>query len=334
MKRFASAGLLVLAGFAQMALADSPGPQLNPDRAYPPSCLAYPLPAAAAPIAAQTPVLVYTLDSNYAWTGTTEQVTLTLWRSPCNGGKAALLGSVTRDPALYDAFPVPLIPSLYVNQNGHESWARIAADPNTFASGLGEGFDPFFRSQTFVFEEPYDPTVPYVDYASALAVTNGAGGTFASLAAYNPALYPTAGLPLQISGYQSGNYADDSGAQGVQVEVSESATAGQRYLILAWYTYDASNVPYWLFGSTSFALGARSSTVPLGYYYGGNFAGLGGVAGTGHSWGNATVSFPDCDHIVMTYAGAGGLPNGVPAGSGTRTFTRASWINGVTCDVP
>lgn len=331
MKRFALACALVLAGFAQCASADSPGPQLNPDRAYPPSCLAYPLPAPSGPVAS-VQFLAYTVDSNYALTGNTEQLTLKLWRSPCNGGKAALLGSVTRDSSLNNTFPAPLIPSLYVNQNGHEAWARIAADPNTFTAGLGEGIDPFFSSLTFVFEEPYDTSVPYVDYGAALSVTNGNGAVFASLLAYNPSQYPTAGQPMQISGYQTGNYGDPSGAQGVQVEVSESSTPGQRYLILAWYTYDPSNIAYWLFGAVPFNIGDRAATVPLGYFEGGYFAGAGGVAGTGQLWGNATVSFPDCNHVVMTYAGAGGLPNGVPAGSGTRTFSRVTWINGATCD--
>jgi hypothetical protein len=333
MKRFASACVLVLAGFAQAALADSPGPQLNPDRAYPPSCLAYPLPAAAAPVT-QVQVLAYTIDQNSNYTGNTEQITLALWRSPCNGSKAALLGSVTRDPSRNNTFPAPLIPGLYVNQNGHESWARIAADPNTFRSGLGEGIDPFFSSLTFVFEEPYDTTVPYVDYTNALSITNGAGGTFALLGAYNPAQYPTSGLPLQISGYQIGNYSDPTGGQGVQVEISESSTPNQRYLILAWYTYDPTNIAFWLFGSTPFNIGDRSTTASLNYYGGGHFAGGGGVVAGASPWGSATVSFPDCDHMVMTYASTSGLPGGVPSGSGTRTFTRVTWMNGVTCDLP
>jgi hypothetical protein len=331
MKRFALACTLVLAGFAQSASADSPGPQLNPDHAYPPSCLAFPLPDPTGPITS-VQILAYTVDNTYTLTGNTEQITLKLWRSPCNGGKAALLGSVTRDASVANTFPAPLIPSLYVNQNGAEAWARIASDPNTFTAGLGEGIDPFFESLTFVFEEPYSNTVPYVDYSKALSVTNGNGSVFAALGAYNTSQYPTAGQPMQISGYQTGNYADASGGQGVQVEVSESATAGQRYLILAWYTYDPTNVAYWFYGSTAFNLGARSATLPLGYFYGGSFAGTSGVAGTGALWGNVTVSFPDCNHLQMTYADAGGLPSGVPTGSGTRTFTRASWINGATCD--
>ena len=331
MRRFALACALVLVGFVQAAWADSPGPQLNPDHAYPPSCLAYPLPAPSGPVTS-VQMLAYTIDNNYALTGNTEQITLQLWRSPCNGGKAALLGSVTRNSALNNTFPAPLIPGLYVNQNGHESWARIASDPNTFTAGLGEGIDPFFSSLTFVFEEPYDTSVPYVDYSNALSVTNGNGSTFASLSAYNPSQYSTAGLPMQISGYQTGNFADASGAQGVQVEVSESSTPGQRYLILAWYSYDFSNIAYWLYGSAPFNLGDRSATASFYYYSGGGFAGAGGVAGTGALWGNATVSFPDCNHLVMTYANTGGLPSGVPTGSGTRTFTRASWINGATCD--
>jgi len=330
MKRLAFVSLLLLIGFAQTAFADSPGPQLNPDRAYPPSCVAYPLPSPSGPVASAQ-ILAYTIDNNYAFTGNTEQITLRLWRSPCNGGNAALLGSVERDSSRNNTFPAPLIPSLYINQNGHEAWARIAADPNTFTAGLGEGIDPFFSSLTFVFEEPYDSSVPYVDYSNALSVTNGNGSAFATLAAYNPSQYPTAGLPLQISGYQTGNYGDPSGGQGVQVEVAESATAGQRFLVLAWYTYDPSHVAYWLFNSTAFNIGARSATFPLGYYTGGGFAGSAGTV-SAYVWGDITVSFPDCDHMLMTYASYSGFPSDVPTGSGTRTFTRVTNINGVTCD--
>ena len=330
MKRFASACVMLLAGLAQVAFADSPGPLLNPDRAYPPSCLAYPLPAASGPVT-QLQILAYTIDNNYAFTGATEQITLKLWRSPCNGNTAALLGSVARDPSRENTFPAPLIPALYVSQNGHESWARIASEPNTVKSGLGEGIDPFFSSLTFVFEEPYDNMVPYVDYTSALALTNGSGSTFASLGAYNPAQYPTSGLPMQISGYQTGNYGDAAGGQGVQVEVAESSTAGQRYLVLAWYTYDASNIAYWLFNSTAFNIGDRSATFPLGYFSGGGFAGGPGTVSAA-PWGNVTVTFPDCNHMVMTYGSDAGLPSGVPTGSGTRTFTRVTAINGATCD--
>jgi len=276
-------------------------------------------------------VLAYTIDQNYNLTGSTEQITLTLWRSPCNGGKAALLGSIARDSAHSNTWPAPLIPSLYVNQNGHESWARIAQDPNTFSSAIGEGLDPFFDSLSFVFEEPYDLNVPYVDYSAALAITNGNGDAFATLAAYNPAQYTTANQPLQISGYQTGNYGDPSGGQGIQVEVAESSTANQRYLVLAWYTYDATGTSYWLFNSTAFTIGDRSAAFPLGYYGGGGFAGGAGTVSAA-VWGNITVTFPDCDHMVMSYGSASGLPSGVPTGSGIRTFTRVTNINGVTCD--
>jgi len=330
MKRLAFISFLFLIGFTQSALAESSGPLLNPDRAYPQSCLAVPLPSPSGPLA-NVQVLAYTIDQNYNVTGATEQITLTLWRSPCNGGKAALLGAVTRDSAHSNTWPAPLVPSLYVSQNGHESWARIALDPNTFSSSVGEGLDPFFDSLTFVFEEPYDLNVPYVDYSSALVVTNGNGGAFATFAAYNPAQYPTASLPLQISGYQTGNYGDPSGGQGIQVEVAESSTDNQRYLVLAWYTYDNSGISYWLFNSTAFTTGARSVAFPLGYYGGGGFAGGSGTVSAA-VWGNITVSFPDCEHMVMTYGSVSGLPGGVPTGSGTRTFTRVTSINGVTCD--
>lgn len=334
MKRRAFVSLLLLIGFAQTTSADSPGPQLNPSRAYPPSCVALPLPLPAGnePLWS-THVTVPTVDSSFNITGT-EDVTYIFWRTPCDGGKAALLGQMQRDNAHTGTTPIPIFALISASQGVAQNViVRPALDPNTVISGLDLGLIPIRTNATFVMEEGYDSNTTYLfDYTQPMSLTlNGSTPVTISIPQYNSNQYTTAGMPLQISGYQTGNYGDAAGGQGVQVEVAESSTADQRYLVLAWYTYDATGTSYWLFNSTAFTIGARSATFPLGYYGGGGFAGGAGTISAA-VWGNITVSFPDCDHMVMTYGSDAGLPSSVPTGSGTRTFTRVTNINGVTCD--
>jgi hypothetical protein len=334
MKRLAFISLLFLTGFAQTASADSAGPELNPTRAYPPSCVALPLPPPAGnePVWS-TRVNVPTIDSSYSFVGS-ESVTYLLWRTPCNGGTAAMIGQMQRDNDKLNDTPFPVFAQLTASQGTAQNVTlRPALDPNTVRSGLDLGLIPVPSNVRFVLEEAYDSANIYLlDYTQPMNLTiNGSSAVTIGIPQYNPNLYATAGLPLQISGYQTGNYADPSGGQGIQVEVAESATDNERFLVLAWYTYDASHTSYWLFNSTSFPVGARSAAFPLGYYGGGGFAGGSGTVSAA-VWGNISVSFPDCDHMVMTYGSAAGLPSGVPTGSGTRTFTRVTNINGVTCD--
>jgi len=333
MNRLAFISLLFLLGLAQTALADSPGPLLNPYRAYPPSCVALPFPEPAGnePLWS-TRVTVPTVDSSFNFVGT-ESVTYFFWRTPCNGGGAALIGQMQRDDANASHTPVPVFSLITATQGvAQNAVVRPAVDPNTVFSGLDLGLIPISWYVTFVMEDAYASGNSYLlDYTQSMNLTiNGSSAVTIGIPQYNPNLYATAGLPMQISGYQTGNYADASGGQGIQVEVAESATAGQRYVVLAWYTYDPSNIAYWLFNSTAITIGDRQATFPLGYFHDGGFAGS--ADGVGSLWGNVTVSFPDCEHMVMSYSSVTGLPGGVPTGSGTRTFTRVTNINGVTCD--
>ena len=47
--------------------------------------------------------------------------------------------------------------------------------------------------------------------------------------------------------------------------------------------------------------------------------------------GTLTVQFTDCTTLHFSYQSTGGLPAGVPTGSGTRNWTRASQMNGLAC---
>ena len=57
-----------------------------------------------------------------------------------------------------------------------------------------------------------------------------------------------------------------------------------------------------------------------------------GAAGDPISWGPATVSFPDCNTMTLTYASNPGLPAGVPTGNGTRTWSRLANVNALACE--
>jgi hypothetical protein len=315
-----------------LARADSPGPVPNPYQEYPPSCVAYPvtLPAQTDPLY-QINVNEPTHDNTGAVVGN-EAVTFFFWRTPCDNNTSALMGQASRSQSLQGTSPVPEFPSLFVSQGNLQSAvARVNEEPNTQVSFYAAGL-PVAFFQNFIFENVFDSSgnPQVVNYSQALTLTiDGNPPATLNIPVYNKSQYTDGSLPMQISGYNTGNYSDPvAGGQGVQIEVAEG-TPGQRVIVFAWYTYDPSGVAYWLFNSTTFAPGARSVSLPLGYFSGGTF-----VAGSGHAalWGNITVTFPDCDHMTVTYQAANGLPSGTPQGAGTRTFTKITSINGVSCN--
>jgi len=318
---------------APIASADSAGPTLNPYRAYSPSCLADPLPAIPSGPSWSGRVTLPLLGSSGS-----ESVTVNLWRSPCEAGKSALLGEVVRDSQNTTAVPPPEFPAFGLQQGASSlGLGRVAIEPNTVRSALEPG-SGFFGLQQFVFENYPHSDVPQFDFNGAITVsvlhpTNGQLLLTGVIPAYDASQYPAAALPLQISGYQTGNYSDPAGGQGIQVEVTELGSPTQRAIVIAWYTYDASGTSYWLFNGAPFNIGDRSVSLPLGYFTGGGFAGGPGNV-SGSAWGNVTLSFPDCNHMTFGYQSLSGLPAGVPLGSGSKTFTRLTSINGATCNSP
>src|SRR5947209_993598 len=91
---------LALGGFANVAWSDSPGPVPSPWQAYPASCLSYPLPPPSGP----TWSAIALLELGVTEIGKHENVNLVFWRTPCSGGKSALLGKVSRDSASVNKF--------------------------------------------------------------------------------------------------------------------------------------------------------------------------------------------------------------------------------------
>jgi len=318
-----SLSALALFGFTTVAWSDSPGPVQNPWQAYPPSCLAYPLPEPSGPM--------WSVPLELETNGTTdhhETVNVIFWRTPCAGGKSALLGKVFRDATSTNKFPQPLFEGVRISQGAVQQHpARLATEPNTVLS-----YVPFelalSDSVEFVFENDASASVDY-SQAMTLTMTSTESSRTVSIPAYDEMQYPAADLSLQLSGYVTGNWFDPAhGGEGAQVEVGAGA-GNSRYIVFAWYTYTPGGAPFWLFGQGGFNAGDRMANVTVAYATGGGFAG--GPGATNASWGNVTVEFPDCNSMHFTYQANAGLPASVPQGSGSRTWTRLTGINGLGC---
>jgi len=326
MKRFLfSLSALALLGSANVAWSDSPGPVQSPWQAYPSSCLAYPLSPPSGPTWTATALLETAVTEN----GKHETVNFVFWRTPCTGGKSALLGKVFRDAGSVNKFPAPIYAGLRVSQGAIQNHiARIATEPNTVLSYVPLDSD-ISNSVTFVFENDASASVDYSQAVNLTINTADSGIVSVAIPAYDEMQYPTADLSLQLSGHVSGNWFDPAhGGEGAQIEVG--ATTGEgRYLVFAWYTYDPSGVPFWLFGLGNFNAGDRSANVTVAYATGGGFAGAGSANTL--PWGTVTVDFPDCNSMHFSYQANSGLPAAVPQGSGTRTWTRLTSINGLSC---
>lgn len=314
----------------------------NPNRAYPPSCLNSPLPLGLwqsdpNAIMKQT----FLIGDPYAGGSESlyvEKATIYLFRVVCSGGKSATLLEIDR-PSDASTTYYPTFPAVSVVQGSNNIYIRLANDPNTFFS-TNYSLDPLTQSDVFVLENYYGGSVQF-DFNQAFTLTvdnlnsNDSNEiTNFAMPAYNPAQYPAASQPMPISGYMTGAWYDPAhSGEGIQVEVGEQGTPGtanDRYIVMAWYTYDSSGVPYWLYGEGDFTAGDRSASVQMIYSTGGGFAGNFGSATT-PAWGTINVQFADCNTMQFNYQSASGLPAGVPTGNGAKTWTRISQMNGLTC---
>jgi len=318
-----SLSVLAWLGFVNVAWSDSPGPVQIPWQAYPPSCLAYPLPPPSGP----TWSVVGELETNGS-ADHHESVNFVFWRTPCKGEKSALLGMVSRDAALANKFPAPVFDGLRISQGATQDHpARIATEPNTALSYIPSGI-AVSDSLVFVFENDASASL---DYSQAINLTINTAEASRSVAipAYDEMQYPAADLSLQLSGYLTGNWFDQAhGGEGAQVEIGAGSGSG-RYIVFAWYTYTPAGAPFWLFGQGAFNAGDRSANVTVAYATGGGFAG--GPSATNASWGTLTVEFPNCNSMHFAYQANSGLPAGVPQGSGSRTWSRLTSISGLNC---
>jgi hypothetical protein len=315
---------------------------VNSYRSYPPSCLNAPLGSGLwqnDPNAQHKTITLSgdPLSADASERDYTEAVSVTLFRVACSGGKSALLLEIDRATGASTTL-YPVYPGIRVTQGTHQNVAvRTAADPNTFLSHTDAQM-PLPNSGAFVFEAFY-PDANAIDYNQALTVTldnfiasSATRYTTFTLTAYDPSQYPVAAATLPINGYMSSNWGNpNQSGEGIVVQVYDDRDFATRTLAIAWFTYDDTGTPFWLYGQTTLPNGARQITTPIVYFNTGKFAAPAGTAAVPHTdWGLATITFPDCGHMKVNYNGDASAVHG-PKGQGSITFVRVGDINGLVC---
>lgn len=324
------------------------GPRLpNAFRAYPPSCLADPLPTTPTNALTSFTMSLYTRD-NLGNALTPEVVTITLWRLPCSssgdlqpynadgGPNAALLMRIDRDSSVDGSTTqFPTFPLLSATQGSNTNLVRAAMEPNTVVSD-GPFDSPVYVSTTYVIENyPYTGYgYTFFDVAHNLIIDPVIGGIGASAVSVGIGDYTTVSTQnLPIDGYMSSAYyLPGHGGEGLVIDIYDNGDNATRTIFAAWYTYDNVGLPFWLVAQGSMPLNTNNLTnVPVYYYTGGGFAGnFSGV--NSNNWGTMSFSWPDCNTLNFTFNGSTDASIGGPAGTGSRTWKRLSEINGLNCE--
>ncbi|MEZ5460502.1 hypothetical protein [Dokdonella sp.] len=321
-------------------------PTPNPLRAYPPSCLADPLPDVPSGPLFSTTANLAAYNSNDG-TYELEGVTITIWRVACSSAiffnSATLMriqrqGQYEGDRVIYPLFPVIAIEQ---STNGFDEIPRLALDPNTVVSDVLPD-SPIIDSTTYVLENYAGAGANYFDYNLPFSVQFD--NLFPSdnlfyidnIPAYNPSnlTYPAAFQNLPISGYLATAYYDPTASgEGIVMQVFQRPGEPNTFVLnFTWSAYDPSGLPFWLTGQVDIVRGAKVATTPMAYVTGGGLGGDAGAADPPTIWGTATVSFPDCNHMNLSYASNPGLPAFVPQGSGSRSWIRLATLNGLPCE--
>lgn len=293
----------------------------NPNRAYPPSCLDFPL--ATTPTG---PSQFADFTAIGASTGTTEPARAIFWRKACSGGNGAFLVTIQR---LAPRDPSIQLPQPFVSNNGGagEIATRFVVEPNTLAEAhvLQSA-----STQTYVVE--FGPTGSTIDLDAGFNLRAFYGGAVVIsgfINAYDATAYPESFQAIPIAGRFTGSWYDPAHpGEGIFLEVGENAEG--RFVFFAWFTYDQTGRPYWLVGQASVPAGARTVTIPTQYYVNGGFAGN-FTAATGSPWGTVTMTFPSCNALTLGFQ-SGNVPAGIPSGSGTRNWVRLVNVDGYACE--
>ncbi|WP_347260842.1 hypothetical protein [Rudaea sp.] len=294
-----------------------------------------------------------------------EDVTITIFRVACSssgdtlsynpdgGYVGATLMRIQRqaqyegDSKLYPQFPDIRVAqgSIAFDNANFTDYVRVATEPNTVLADTTVGA-PVINSTTYVLENYASPGLGffYFNHAFTIRFDNGyqGGRVTISVPDYAPTqqAYPAAYKPMAINGYLTGAWYDPAAGsrEGLVTQVFDNGDGATRTFFATWYTYDPLGLPFWLTVQTpsgGFPIGATQLTnVPVYYATGGSFAALPpppSPAVNANVWGTMNVSFSDCRHIKFDFASAAGTAQGVPAGSGTRNWTRLGTINSLAC---
>lgn len=303
----------------------------NPDRSYPPSCLSYPV---STEVRGPSITKTVRLGDVFGNQSIAEDFIVTVYRVACSGGKSALMIKFDRLAANAGNPIAPDVPAPSVQRTqsqGGDLGLRINVEPNTLFNDVFA--KQLFDDATLVIEQfqgfDFD-----LNQAFTLALDTQYGGqvrreTFV-LPAYDAATHPDGARALEINGYTTGTYFDPQrSGEGLFWEVAERPD-GTRFAFFSWFTYAPDGRPAWIIGNADVAVDARTLTVATFHFSGGGFAGDFTTVER-RPWGNVTFSFPNCNTLTLQYASTHSDAN-VPAGSGTRTWTRLSSINGFVCE--
>lgn len=277
-------------------------------RAYPPSCLSYPLPPVEGTIYQSTPPIPG----------------VAFFRRACSGGRSALLvalgtGSGDRHR------PMPTIVAV---QSESEFRLRAARSPNTITEAVATFDDA--AGEVFVLEQPLGGATLNLDGQLVMRVQFGSDEPIVvAIPPYQP---PSSPASLAVTRYATGSWFDPAHpGEGIFLEVGENGD-GSVFVFFAWFTYDASGAPYWLVGQGPLVEGQARVVVPVRAFRGGRFAGAFDPAQVqGSAWGEVELAFPSCTAMSLRYAGTATAP-GAPSGAGTRQWSRLVSVKGLACE--
>ncbi len=220
----------------------------NSYRAYPASCLSYPLPAAPSGPTFTNTVTLNAYNSFDPSSGKiyTEDVTITIWRVACGntsvnivsgslpaynpygnvaGPVSVTLMRIQRSPGSdHSKIYYPTFPAVHIAQGSttfdnpnDTDFVRVASEPNTVVADT-QIYAPIIDSTTYVLENYPVATLGYFYFNNAFRVRFDnfiyAGVVtrqfFTDVADYSPTSsdYPAAFQPLPISGYMTGSWYD------------------------------------------------------------------------------------------------------------------------------
>jgi len=336
----------------------------NISRAYPASCFSDGLPQTVNSLPS-TPsgtlyggtVTLYAVNTADNTKVYTEDVTITIFRVPCSssgdklaynpdgGPVSATLMRIQRQAQYdHDAKYYPTFPGVRIAQGSIAfdnpsflDYVRVAPEPNTVVSDTLID-SSVIDSVTYLLENyPYQGT-GFFDFNNAFSIRFDnfiSGGTHQyifNIPAYSPSqgAYPGAFAPLPINGYLTGSWYDPThSGEGILTQVFD-VNGTTRVFAMTWYTFDNTGLPFWLFGTAQFSIGATSiNNMQVYYRTGGGFAGNFTPGFPQPSWGTMSVNFPDCNHMVFNYNGNG--PSSGPSGQGQKKWQRIGSINSLAC---